>query len=200
MRAVVLAAAVAFAAVPAAAQSPNVAVNVAPNVGVDVTGLAGQVARFDAAALSAMPQAKATLNAHGETHVYEGPLLIDVLAKVGAPTGQAIRGPEMADVVLVTGQDGYRVALGLAEIDPGVRADRIILADRVDNHAIEGKDGPIRLVVEGDLKPARSVRMVSSIAVVRAGEWGMTRTSRRSVAPPKALIGSDVPSEPMKVL
>ncbi len=33
--------------------------------------------------------------------VYEGPLLIDVLAKVGTPTGKAIHGPEMADVVLV---------------------------------------------------------------------------------------------------
>ena len=81
--------------------------------------------------------------------------------------------------MLVTGQDGYRVALGLAEADPGVRADKIILADRVDGHAIEGKDGPIRLVVEGDLKPARSVRMVRSIAVVRAGERGLTPTSRR---------------------
>jgi hypothetical protein len=155
-----------LAAVPALAQS------------IDITGPAGQVARVDAAALAALPQAKATLSAHGETHVYEGPLLIDVLARTGAPTGQAIRGPEMADVVMVTGQDGYRVALGLAEIDPGVRADKVILADRVDGHAIGGQDGPIRLVIEGDLRPARSVRMVRSIAVVRAGEWGLSPTSR----------------------
>lgn len=170
MRAVLVAAALAFAAVPAAAQSVNIAVN--------VTGPTGQVARFDAAALAAMPQAKATLSAHGETHLYEGPLLIDVLARVGAPTGPAIRGPEMADVVVITGQDGYRVALALAEIDPDVRTDKVILADRVDGRAIGGKDGPIRLVIEGDLKPARAVRMVRSIAVVRAGEWGVTPASR----------------------
>ena len=170
MRAVHLAAVVAFAAVPAAAQTVNVSVN--------VTGPTGQVMRFDAAALAAMPQAKATLTAHGETHAWEGPLLIDVLARAGAPTGQAIRGPEMADVVVITGQDGYRVALGLAEVDPGVRTDKVILADRVDGHPIDGKDGPIRLVIEGDLRPARSVRMVRSITVVRAGEWGMTPASR----------------------
>lgn len=175
MKAVLLSAVLALAAVPASAQS----VAVRPvNVVVNVTGPAGQVTRFDLGALAAMPQAKATLTAHGETHVWEGPLLIDVLAKAGAPTGQAIRGAEMADVVLITGQDGYRVALGLAEVDPGVRADKFILADRVDGHPIEGKDGPVRLVIEGDLRPARSVRMVRSIAVVRAGEWGLTPAGR----------------------
>jgi hypothetical protein len=172
MRSVLLAAAVASIAVPAAAQP------IAVGPSINVTGPSGQVARFDLAALAAMPQAKVVLSAHGETHAYEGPLLIDVLAKAGAPTGSAIRGPEMADVVLVTAQDGYRVALDLAQIDPGVRADKVILADRVDGHPIDAKDGPVRLVVEGDLRPARSVRMVRSIAVVRAGEWGMTPASR----------------------
>ncbi len=166
MRAAVLAAALTFVAAPALAQS------------VRVTGPSGQAVSFDASALAALPHAKATLTAHGESHVYEGPLLIDLLAKAGTPTGSAIRGAEMADVVLVTGSDGYRVALGLAETDPGVRSDRIILADRVDGHPIDAKDGPFRLVAEGDLRPARSVRMVVSIGVVRAGEWGMTPARR----------------------
>jgi hypothetical protein len=151
----------ALAASPAFAQS------------LRATGPGGQVESFGAAAIAAMPHVKATLTAHGETHVFEGPLLIDILARVGAPTGAAIRGAEMADVVLVTGSDGYRVALGLAETDPAFRGDRIVLADRVDGHAIEAKDGPFRLVVEGDLKPARSVRMVTTVGVVRAGDWGM---------------------------
>ena len=176
MRSVVLAAALACVAVPAFAQSIAVGQS-SVSLAINVTGPSGQVARFEVAALAAMPQAKVVLTAHGETHAYEGPLLIDVLAKAGAPTGPAIRGPEMADVVLVTAQDGYRVALDLAEVDPGVRADRIILADRVDGHPIDAKDGPVRLVVEGDLRPARSVRMVRSISVVRAGEWGMTPAS-----------------------
>lgn len=169
MRAVLLTAALASAAAPALALAQS----------INVTGPSGQVERFDVAALAAMPQVEARLTAHGETHVYEGPRLIDVLARAGAPAGQAIRGREMADVVLVTGQDGYRVALSLAGIDPGVRADKIILADRVDGHPIAGEDGPVRLVVEGDLRPARSVRRVRAIAVVRAGAWGMMPAASR---------------------
>jgi hypothetical protein len=34
-----------------------------------------------------------------------------VLAKVGAPAGKAIRGVELADVVIVEARDGYKVAL-----------------------------------------------------------------------------------------
>lgn len=155
MRALLFAAGLALAAAPALAQS------------VQVTGLDGRSASVSAAELSALPQVKVVLSAHGETHVYEGPRLIDVLAKVGTPTGAAIRGAEMADAVVVAGSDGYRVVFGLAETDPGVRKDAIILADRVDGAAIAAKDGPYRLVVEDDVRPARSVRMVTSVSVVR---------------------------------
>ncbi|MGH1558365.1 hypothetical protein ACRAWD_12515 [Caulobacter segnis] len=53
-------------------------------------------------------RAKVTFAGHGESHDYEGPLLIDVLAKVGAPTGQALRRAALADVVMVEASDGYR--------------------------------------------------------------------------------------------
>lgn len=155
MKAALLAACLALAAAPALAQS------------VRVTGPDGKTATLGASDLDALPQATAALSAHGERHLYEGPRLIDVLAKVGAPTGVAIRGPAMADAVVVEGADGYRVVFGLAETDPGVRADKIVLADRVDGSPIGIMDGPLRLVVEGDLKPARSVRMVTSVEVVR---------------------------------
>jgi hypothetical protein len=167
MKACLLAAAcLSLAAAPALAQS------------VKATGPMGKTASFSVEALAGLPQVKATLTAHGETHVWEGPLLADVLARVDTPTGEKVRGPAMADVVLVTGSDGYRVAFGLAEVDPSVSKSRILLADRVDGHAIDAKDGPFRLVVEGDVRPARSVRMVTSVAVVSAGEWGMTPVGR----------------------
>lgn len=107
------------------------------------------------------------LRGHGQTHVYEGPLLIDVLAKVGAPTGKSLRGRALAQAVLVEASDGYVVALGLAEADPGTRAQRIILADKADGAPLNATDGPFRLVVEGDLRPARSARMVRKISIVR---------------------------------
>ena len=50
-------------------------------------------------------------------HVFEGALLGDVLAKVGAPAGKAIRGVELVDIVIVEARDGYKVALDLAGCD-----------------------------------------------------------------------------------
>jgi len=153
----VLAACFALLATPALAQR------------VALSGPSGQTATITAADLAAMPRVKVTFDAHGEKHEYEGPLLIDVLAKVGAPTGKALRGAALADVVLVKAGDGYLVAFGLAETDPGTRPNRIILADRMDGAPMGEKDGPFKLIVEGDLRPARSVRMVTSIAVTEMG-------------------------------
>jgi hypothetical protein len=130
-------------------------------------GPTGQTATVGAADLAGLPRVSFTFDSHGEKHVYEGPLLIDVLAKVGTPTGKAIHGPEMADAVLVTAQDGYQVVFGLAELDPGTRPNRIILADKADGAPLGGKDGTFKVVVEGDLRPARSARMVSGIEVLR---------------------------------
>lgn len=129
-------------------------------------GPAGQTATVGAADLASLPRVKVALAGHGETHLYEGPLLIDVLARVGAPTGKAIHGPTMADVVLVRAEDGYEVAFGLAELDPGTRPNRVILADRVDGAPLLARDGPFKIVVEGDLRPARSARMVREIEVL----------------------------------
>ena len=134
---------------------------------ITLKGPTGQTATITAADLASLPRVSFSFDAHGEKHVYEGPLLIDVLAKVGAPIGKAIHGPEMADVVLVTAQDGYQVAFGLAEIDPATRADRIILADKADGAPLAAQDGAFKVVAEGDLRPARSARRVSHIEVLR---------------------------------
>ncbi len=134
---------------------------------LSLKGPAGETASLTAADVAGLPRASVALDAHGEKHVYEGPLLIDLLAKVGAPTGKAIHGPEMADVVLVKAEDGYQVAFGLAELDPGTRPNRIILADKADGAPLTGKDGAFKLVAEGDLRPARSTRRVIAIEVLR---------------------------------
>jgi hypothetical protein len=134
---------------------------------ISLKGPGGQAATLTAAELATLPRVSFTFDSHGEKHVYEGPLLIDVLAKVGTPTGKAIHGAEMANVVLVKSQDGYQVAFGLAELDPGTRPNRIILADKADGAPLGGKDGAFKLVAEGDLRPARSARMVTEVEVLR---------------------------------
>jgi DMSO/TMAO reductase YedYZ molybdopterin-dependent catalytic subunit len=140
---------------------------------LEVTGLAGRHATLTAADLAALPRTAATLQLEGgRSEACEGAALSDLLAKVGAPQGRALRGPEMADAVLVSAADGYHVALALAETDPAVRTTKIILADRCDGAAMTAPEGPFRLVVEGDLRPARSARQVTAIAVVRLAPGG----------------------------
>lgn len=137
-----------------------------PLAALEVAGPSG-VRRLTPADLAGLPRQSVTVVWHGRTSTWQGPLLSDVLSQVGAPRGEALRGPALADVVVLTAQDGYRVVLSLAETDAGVRPNRIILALQTDGHALAPGDGTVRLVVEGDLKPARSERQVARIEVRR---------------------------------
>lgn len=136
--------------------------------GLAVTGLAGQKLALSAADIAALPHQPVTLQLDGgKTEACEGVALSAILAKVGAPQGKAMRGPEMADVVEVGAADGYRVALALAETDPLMRGDKVFLADRCNGAAMAAPEGPFRLIVLGDGRPARSARQVTSITVLR---------------------------------
>jgi hypothetical protein len=53
-----------------------------------------------------LPRVTISARDHGAQHFFEAALLGDLLAKVGAPAGKAIRGPELADVVIVEDRDG----------------------------------------------------------------------------------------------
>lgn len=133
-----------------------------------VKGPSGAIT-LDAAAIAALPRQTVTLEAHGAKHDYSGPLLIDILAKAGAPTGKALRGPELAGAVLITAADGYQVVIGLAEADPNTRPNRMILADQADGAPLPADSGPFRLVIEGDLRPARAARQVTQVEVFLVG-------------------------------
>lgn len=132
-----------------------------------LAGLDGQQSFLTLADLDALPRVQISAKEHGTQHVFDGALLGDVLARVGAPAGKAIHGKELADVVIVEARDGYIVALGLAETDSTIRSDRVILADRMDGAPLGADKGPFQLVIEGDLRPARSARMVSKIRLER---------------------------------
>ncbi|WP_310542122.1 molybdopterin-binding oxidoreductase [Phenylobacterium sp.] len=133
---------------------------------IALVGPDGQTATLNAADLAALPHLAVTVKQHDKTRTYEGALLGPIIAKVGAASGKAIHGAELATVIRISAADGYQVVLGLAETDPGTRSGRIILADRADGAALT-KDGPFRLVVEDDLRPARSAMQVVKIEVLR---------------------------------
>jgi hypothetical protein len=136
---------------------------------VSVTGLAGQKLALGAADIAALPHQPVTLQLEGgKSEACDGVTLSAILAKVGAPQGKALRGPEMADVVEVGAADGYRIALALAETDPLMRPNPgVFLADRCNGGPMAAPEGPFRLVVVGDGRPARSARQVTSITVLR---------------------------------
>lgn len=155
--------AMALMTVSAGAETPSPP---APLAALEVSGPTGR-ASLTPADLAGLPSQSVTVRWHDHTVTYTGPLLADVLARVGAPHGDALHRPDLADIVILTAQDGYRVALGLAETDASVRPNRMILALQADGHPLTGADGTVRLVIEGDLKPARSERQVARIEVRR---------------------------------
>jgi DMSO/TMAO reductase YedYZ molybdopterin-dependent catalytic subunit len=121
--------------------------------------------------LKNMPRKKLTVvNPHSnKTEAYEGVLLEELLRKAGVPQGENLRGPAMASYVLAEAADGYRVVFSLAELDSGILDSEVIVADTMDGAPLGEKQGPFRLVAPHEKRPARWVRMLKSITVVRAG-------------------------------
>jgi len=121
--------------------------------------------------LKNMPRKKLTVvNPHSnKTEVYEGVMLEELLRKAGVPQGENLRGPAMASYVLAEAADGYRVVFSLAELDSGILDSEVIAADTMDGAPLGEKQGPFRLVAPHEKRPARWVRMLKSITVVRAG-------------------------------
>jgi DMSO/TMAO reductase YedYZ molybdopterin-dependent catalytic subunit len=123
----------------------------------------GRSAVVTSGPLATLPRQTLSLTAHGETHVYEGPTLASVLERLDAPLGQRLRGEALKTYVVVRAADGYVVVFSLAEIDPAMSPTAVILADEADGEPLSAEEGPLRLIVEGDARPARSVRQVTAI-------------------------------------
>ena len=71
----------------------------------------------------------------------------------------------VAMTVLVAGSDGYRVAFSLAELEPELTDRVILLADTKDGEPLPPREGPFRIIVPGEKRPARWVRQVSTVTV-----------------------------------
>ena len=136
---------------------------------IRLVGLDGASQTVTSAEFAALPHVDLKVTVEGKTATYRGVPLSTLLARVNAPLGKALRGPELRDVVLVSGKDGYAAAIALAEADPMERKEPIILADQADGRPLAETQGPYRLVVDGDQRGARLVRMVVAIELRRVG-------------------------------
>ncbi len=117
--------------------------------------------------LKKMTRETATLTEmDGKKTSYDGVPLTEILSKAGVPSGKEMRGKFLAGYVLVEARDGYEVVFSLGELDSGTGTTHATVADERDGQALAEKQGPIRLVVSSDKRPARSVRMVGKLHVV----------------------------------
>jgi len=98
-------------------------------------------------------------------HQYTGVSLSFLLKQSGATTGKDLRGENLIKYVIVEASDGYQVIFSLAELDPEFSDDKIILADTMDNAPLAVADGPFRIIVQNDKRPARCIKQVTGIKV-----------------------------------
>jgi DMSO/TMAO reductase YedYZ molybdopterin-dependent catalytic subunit len=116
-----------------------------------------------------LPRKTVRATDHGGTEAeFEGVPLFEILTRAGAPLGERLRGEAMATYVVVEAADGYRAVFALAELDPAFTDRLVLLADRRDGQPMTKPQGPLRIVVPGEKRHGRWVRMVETISIQRA--------------------------------
>jgi len=117
---------------------------------------------------AALPRTEvAAAEPHSKTeHRYAGVALRELLLRVGAPLGEKLRGPALRLGVLVQAADGYSVLYALAEFDEAFSDRTIVLADRMDGQPLRESAAPFQLILPGDKRGARWIRMVTTVTIV----------------------------------
>ena len=113
--------------------------------------------------IAALPHESLSASAHDQKGTFSGVRLTEILKRAGLPTGDAIRGRELAKFVVVSGADGYRAVFALAELDDAFTDRVVLLADLRDGKPLAANAAPFQLIVPGEKRPARWVRQVVSI-------------------------------------
>jgi hypothetical protein len=91
-------------------------------------------------------------------------LLACLASPVAAHATDSLRSRSLALRVVVEATDGYRIVLGLAELDPTLGGRRAVLADQVDGQPLAAA-APFRLLIAGDQRPPRWARQVITLRV-----------------------------------
>jgi DMSO/TMAO reductase YedYZ molybdopterin-dependent catalytic subunit len=111
---------------------------------------------------------------HGKMDTSLAVPLVSLLKASGADTGFKMdpkadpktKLHQLRLVVYVQARDGYAVAFSLAEILPDVGKRQVWVALDEDGQPLPDSEGPMRLIVPGDAKPARWIHAVQTIAVI----------------------------------
>ncbi len=133
--------------------------------GVAVVRPDGTSVALSAERLMGLPRTAVTASAHDKPQRFEGSDLRDVLAAAGVDLTKELRGTQLRRLVSVHASDGYVVVFALAELDASIGDKRVYLVNRAEGAALASDEGPWRLVVPADRRPARWSRQVVRIVV-----------------------------------
>ena len=159
----------AYALVALALASP-VAGQAAAPASLQLVSESGVITEITIDSLRRLPQVELRGRIHDSPElVFKGPSLDAVLALAGAPQGHDLRGPALRFVVLAEARDGYAVVYSLAELSPDLGARRGIVAVEQNGQPLNDKDGPLRIVLEGEQRPARWIRQLERLRIVPVG-------------------------------
>ena len=121
---------------------------------------------LSAAEFAKLPHTSVRAEGHDtKTSKFEGVLLADLLRRAGVKLGTELRGPRVAQAVVVGAADGYRAVFAIAELDSAFSDRTILLSDLRDGAPTGTTEGPLRVVATGDKRFARWVRQVTSLTI-----------------------------------
>jgi len=106
-------------------------------------------------------------NAHrgGIAETYSGPLLSDVLEKIGLTATRETEPLILHSVIVATGMDHYYVLYSVAEVEPSFSNSKVIVAV-MKNGLPNAEGGNIELINTDGAKPARWVHGLMGISVM----------------------------------
>ncbi len=129
---------------------------------LQVQRLDGTSVTLDAAKLAALPREAVKAEAHGHKIDVQAIDLLHVLRAAGIEPPQEIRGKLLRQVLVAGAKDGYVVAFSWGELDPALGGKRVFLV----TEGLKPEEGPLRLVVPADARPARWVRQLETLRLI----------------------------------
>jgi DMSO/TMAO reductase YedYZ molybdopterin-dependent catalytic subunit len=125
----------------------------------------GKVTVLRDADFAAFPTDSVRGNMHGgPMHTWSGWPLRAILARAGVRI-DTLHAAALARRIVAEASDGYRIVLALSDLDASINPRQVIVANRQDGQALPADEGPIRLVIGGDARPARWVRQLVAIRI-----------------------------------
>lgn len=99
----------------------------------------------------------------GKEATWTGVPLYQVLQHAGMSFGDSLRGPALAQYVVITATDGYKAVFALPELDPRSTDDPVLLCETMNDAPLPADLGPLRMVVPKEKRHFRWVRNVVRI-------------------------------------